>query len=142
MKQTALKHMYAEELNRYFSMLNIDRIAQPIRIQWAPTLTSRGYVRHFHGDNPAKIDRYALTIRPDVPSDDMAWLLAHEVRHIWQTVNGVLVFTNGRAWIWDGQSIQLDSIPYEDRPWEIDANRFAHHAIGRATFPNYLEPLV
>ena len=47
-------------------------------------------------------------------------VLCHEVIHMQQYSSGDLVYSNGNV-IWKGETIELNSKEYENRPWENDA---------------------
>jgi hypothetical protein len=64
------------------------------------------------------IDKYSL--------EYMLAAIAHEIGHAVQRANGRLRWGQGRTGIWDGEAYSYD-LPWEDRPWEIDAIAYEHY---------------
>ena len=55
--------------------------------------------------------------------------LAHELVHVRQYVRNEL---NDEMNTWKGRKIDSDSIPYDDQPWEVEANE-----LGRLLYEQY-----
>ncbi len=56
------------------------------------------------------------------------WIFAQEMKHIQQMSTGELAQQLGDHVTWDGRRYSvkdIEEIPHEDRPWEIEANDFA-----------------
>jgi hypothetical protein len=52
------------------------------------------------------------------------WVLAHELRHVMQSLSGALVVRGGKDY-WSGAYIDRMKYEYNNLPWEVDANTWA-----------------
>ena len=67
-----------------------------------------------------QLGTYQLMLRSK-PDNILTFILAHEMIHLSQMVNGKLSLDMGRrVFSWNGQEYAT-SYPYDNRPWEIEA---------------------
>lgn len=97
----------------------------PMRIK---TSNAIGYVEKY-GDKytPNRDGKYTIFIdtsilKADELSDPIINLFIHEIWHIKQMENGRLRSGDSVA-VWDGVHYAITAMPYEDRPWEIEARK-------------------
>lgn len=62
---------------------------------------------------------YVLFI-DDLSRIDAIDVISHEIIHIDQYESRKIIYENG-VLIWDGQEIDFQNIPYNERPWEVEA---------------------
>lgn len=65
-----------------------------------------------------------IEIRNRLTRERQIWILAHELRHIMQRQSGALRTVGGRD-TWHGAAVDESAMPYNDLPWEKDANAWA-----------------
>lgn len=53
--------------------------------------------------------------------NEMIKILSHELIHIQQYHTQKLMYDKGDYLVWDGDSLNILEIPYDKRPWEIEA---------------------
>lgn len=67
----------------------------------------------------ADLESWTIGIKPDADIRDQVLVVAHEMRHLWQSVNQPDMFAAYQS------SAELDKEAYNLQPAEIDANAFA-----------------
>jgi hypothetical protein len=77
----------------------------------------------FHGDLKAHIRYYNngfYLFTGPLSRNQSIEVLCHEVIHMQQYSSGDLIYDNGNI-TWKGETLELNSKEYENRPWEKDA---------------------
>lgn len=98
------------------------RIRKPIYIN-IRTIRKLAEKQGVYGDCMDEGDR-EFTIRIDVslPLDEMISTILHEMVHVWQYVSKRMV----QNWVHEvrfAKQVYSSDMPYDDRPWEIEAHR-------------------
>lgn len=100
----------------------LPRIRKPIYIN-IRTIRKLAQKQGVYGDCMDEGDR-EFTIRIDVslPLDEMISTILHEMVHVWQYVSKRMV----QNWVHEvrfAKQVYSSDMPYDDRPWEIEAHR-------------------
>lgn len=66
---------------------------------------------------------YQIWMNPSMNRNTMIRILAHELIHIEQQSSGRLEVISNELAVFEGDTIRTRQVPYEDRPWEIEAYR-------------------
>lgn len=69
-----------------------------------------------------------LALDADITKFMSILVLAHEMVHVKQVARGLLTYVGGRSH-WRGKD--LHNLPYDEKPWEIQANREMHNLLAR-----------
>ena len=98
------------------------RVRKPIYIN-IRTIRKLAEKQGVYGDCMDEGDR-EFTIRIDVslPLDEMISTILHEMVHVWQYVSRRMV----QNWVHEvkfNKAVYSSDMPYDDRPWEIEAHR-------------------
>ena len=100
----------------------MSRIRKPVYIN-IRTIRKLAEKQGVYGDCMDEGDR-EFTIRIDVslPLDEMISTILHEMVHVWQYVSKRMV----QNWVHEvrfAKQVYSSDLPYDDRPWEIEAHR-------------------
>ena len=76
----------------------------------------------FTTQSPKNPKQFLINLKKGHPKADLLRLIAHEMTHVKQLVNGDLKFDfeNGKI-LWKGKDFDVDKTPYRKRPFEIEA---------------------
>ena len=87
---------------------------------------SEGAKLKFNGELKAHVryheDRYYLFIDMELSNNELIRVVSHEIVHIQQYMSRNLQYYDG-VLLWYGAPYDLNSVKYEDRPWEDEAFR-------------------
>lgn len=72
----------------------------------------KAHVRYFNGSFYLFID--------EMSREEAITVISHEIIHMKQYLDEDLIFENGSV-IWRGQQFSLESVDYDNRPWEKEA---------------------
>jgi predicted metallopeptidase len=72
----------------------------------------KAHVRYFNGTYYLFLDKYDRRESIDI--------ISHEIIHISQYNTGQLIYENGELY-WEGEFYDLETLDYDNRPWERDA---------------------
>ena len=59
----------------------------------------------------------------DIDRMEAIRVISHELIHLQQYRSGRLVKLDGNKVLWEGKEIDVEKIPYMNRPWEIEAHK-------------------
>lgn len=79
------------------------------------SLVAQTHAYHIPPSYSQKNSIVCVFLNPNSSLEEMIVALAHEMIHVWQVERGDLV-----GQLWKGQDLNI--IPYEMRPWEIEAH--------------------
>lgn len=111
-----------EDAIMFASSQMLSRIRKPVYIN-IRTIRKLAEKQGVYGDCMDEGDR-EFTIRIDVslPLDEMISTILHEMVHVWQYVSKRMV----QNWVHEvrfAKQVYSTEMPYDDRPWEIEAHR-------------------
>jgi len=111
-----------EDAIMFASSQLMSRIRKPVYIN-IRTIRKLAEKQGVYGDCMDEGDR-EFTIRIDVslPLDQMIETILHEMVHVWQYVSKRMV----QNWVHEvrfAKEVYSADLPYDDRPWEIEAHR-------------------
>jgi hypothetical protein len=72
----------------------------------------KAHVRYFNGTYYLFLDKYGRR--------ESIEIISHEIIHISQYNTGQLIYENGELY-WEGEFYDLETLDYDNRPWERDA---------------------
>jgi len=102
-----------KEINLSGLFINIVPLSDNIKNNFQSDIELKAVIT---GDNNA----YNIYLDTNMNRDQYITTLSHELIHLKQYYTKELVIENGIP-IWKGKKVDLNSIDYQDRPWEIEA---------------------
>jgi len=105
-------------LNRIF---NIDTMQISIHKMVMDMGNDESQIWAFIQKNPFIPHNYYIFIKEGSLPMSLEQLLSHELIHLKQIENGILVVTGGDGYYYNGKYFKFSEVPYNQRPQEIEA---------------------
>lgn len=116
-----LKKRYRQALNFYASKVFTPQLSKHVEVR----VRFRDLGKHLNGHvivedyNVAGYPRtFIIEVNRNDPEDEILKTLAHELIHCRQYAKQEL---NEEMSVWRGERIDADELPYDEQPWEIEA---------------------
>ena len=119
--QNRLKKQYQQALNFYASRLFTPQLSKNIEMRvrfrnFDVDLKGLAIVDDYN--NSGKPRSFTIEVNRNESESEILKTLAHELVHCRQYAQSEL---NEEMSVWHGKKINSDEVPYEEQPWEIEA---------------------
>ena len=117
-----LKKIYRNALNYYAEQLFTPQMLRyiEVRVSFRKGLECSGFCIVDDYNVLGQPRTFVIEVKKEDPEDEILQTLAHEMVHVRQYARGEL---NEGMTVWRGKRVQAEEIPYENHPWEKEANK-------------------